>query len=257
MPLDSPTSMVARLSGPNPINGPDGDATAPRRLLAPLGGYSRRDFPRLFEGGHRFPIPGPQGIRTARRNEMPLGASGWLPSGRGPNRASGSAGERVREIGRRPGVTEFPAQKRVFLGGRFASFLTNRPGRGSKPHSGSGSIRLRALLDGQGNPSHRRSGLASGEAAVSPYPDGTSGAPPSPYHRAVSFLLRSSDSRPSGSHPTPCSPKWGLSSAAGRCRHGPPSAALHLLATGGSRGRPKYPPLPKGRGKNPRGVRGS
>jgi len=108
-----------------------------------------------------------------------------------------------------------------------------RPGRGSKPHSGSGSIRLRALLDGQGNPSPRRSGLASGEAAVSPNPGGSSGATPSPYHRAVSLLLRSSDSRPSGFHPTPCSPKWGLSSAAGRCRRGPPSAALHLLARDG------------------------
>lgn len=145
-------------------------------------------------------------------------------------RRTSSASERASEIRRGPGPPGFPAQKRVFLGGRHAGFLTCRPGRGSKPHSGSGSIRLRALLDGQGNSSHRRSGLASGETAVSSYPDGTSGAPPSPYHRAVSLLLRSSDSRPSGSHPTPCSPKWGLSSAAGRCRRGPPSAALHLLA---------------------------
>jgi hypothetical protein len=120
--------------------------------------------------------------------------------------------------------------KHRFEGRPTDDFTSAGPGRGSKPHSGSGSIRLRALLDGQGNSSHRRSGLASGEAAVSPYPDGASGASPSPYHRAVSLLLRSSDSRPSGSHPTPCSPKWGLSSAAGRCRRGPPSAALRLLA---------------------------
>jgi hypothetical protein len=154
----------------------------------------------------------------------------------GPGRLAGRAGHRnvvggcSRQLSFAPFVPGFPAQKLAFLGRRPVSCLTSRPGRGSKPHSGSGSIRLRALLDGQGNSSSRRSGLASGEAAVSPYPDGTSGAPPSPYHRAVSLLLRSSDSRPSGSHPTPCSPKWGLSSAAGRCRRGPPSAALHLLA---------------------------
>ncbi len=64
------------------------------------------------------------------------------------------------------------------------------------------------------------------------------------HHRAVSLLLRSSDSRPSGSHPTPCSPKWGLSSAAGRCRRGPPSAALCLLASG--RGRCGGNSLPSG-----------
>ncbi len=121
---------------------------------------------------------------------------------------------------------------RVGAGYRPGGYPPERPGRGSKPHSGSGSIRLRALLGGQGNASHRRSGLASGETAVSPYPEGSSDATPSPYPRAVSLLLRSSDSRPSGSHPTPCSPKWGLSSAAGRCRLVPPSAALHLLAPG-------------------------
>jgi len=139
-------------------------------------------------------------------------------------------GKRVGEIARFPGVSGFPAQKRVFLGRRHASFLTCRPGRGSKPRSVSGSIRLRALLDGRGNASSRPLGLAPGESAVSPYSDGASDATPSPYHRTVSFLLRSSDSRLSGSRPTPCFPERGLSSAAGRCRHGPPSAALHLLA---------------------------
>ncbi len=113
-----------------------------------------------------------------------------------------------------------------------------RPGGGSKPLSVSGSIRLRALLDGQGDSSSRPSGLAPGESAVSSYPDGASDAPSSPSHRAVSFLLRSSDSRPSGSHPTPCLPERGLSSAAGRCRLGPPSAALHLLAGREESGRP-------------------
>src|SRR5208283_1659185 len=125
---------------------------------------------------------------------------------------------------------EFPARKPQFPGRRPASFLTRRPGRGSKPRSVSGSIRLRALLDGRGNASYRPSGLAPGESAVSPYSGGSSNATPSPYHRTVSFLLRSSDSRLSGSRPTPCFPERGLSSAAGRCRHGPPSAALHLLA---------------------------
>ena len=139
-------------------------------------------------------------------------------------------------------------------GNNRPSFTPAGPGRSSKPHSGSGSIRLRALLDGQGNTSHRRSGLASGEAAVSPYPDGTSGASPSPYHRAVSLLLRSSDSRPSGSHPTPCSPKWGLSSAAGRCRRGPPSAALCLLASGRGRCGGNNLPLRRGRRKSSRAV---
>jgi hypothetical protein len=159
--------------------------------------------------------------------------------GGGPNGASGKVGQGVLEIGGGPPVSQFPAQKRLFLGGRPASFLTSRPGRGSKPHSGSGSIRLRALLGGRGNSSHRRSGLASGETAVSSGPEGSSGATPSPCPRAVSLLLRSSDSRPSGSHPTPCSPKWGLSSAVGRCRHVPPSAALHLLAGGRGRFGPK------------------
>src|SRR5208283_4473006 len=124
----------------------------------------------------------------------------------------------------------FPAQELAFLGRRPASFLTGRPGRGSKPRSVSGSIRLRALLDGRGNASSRPSGLAPGESAVSPYPGGFSDTTPSPCHRTVSFLLRSSDSRLSGSRPTPCFPERGLSSAPGRCRHGPPSAALHLLA---------------------------
>ena len=133
-----------------------------------------------------------------------------------------------RPTGRLPG--RLPVEMGRSRGNNRPSFASAGPGRGSKPRSVSGSIRLRALLDGRGNGSSRLSGLAPGESAVSPYPDGTSGATPSSYHRAVSFLLRSSDSRPSGSHPTPCFPERGLSSAAGRCRHGPPSAALHLLA---------------------------
>ncbi len=119
----------------------------------------------------------------------------------------------------------------VSVGIHPGGFPPGRPGRGSKPLSVSGSIRLRALLDGRGDSSSRLSGLAPGESAVSAYPEGSSDATSSPYSRAVSFLLRSSDSRPSGSHPTPCLPERGLSSAAGRCRSGPPSAALHLLAT--------------------------
>ena len=119
-----------------------------------------------------------------------------------------------------------------FKGIHPGGFPPGRPGRGSKPLSVSGSIRLRALLDGQGNSSSRLSGLAPGEAAVSPFPDGSSDASSSPSRRAVSFLLRRSDSRLSGSRPTPCFPERGLSSAAGRCRPGPPSAALHLLASG-------------------------
>jgi hypothetical protein len=88
-----------------------------------------------------------------------------------------------------------------------------------------------ALSSTVGGPtSSRHSGLAPGETAVSPSPDGTSGAPPSPYRRAVSFLLRCSGSHPAGSHPPPWSPEWGLSSAGYRCRTPPPSAALCLLA---------------------------
>jgi len=146
---------------------------------------------------------------------------------------------------RRTGPRGFVAQKPRSLGHRPARFRACRPGRSSKPLSVSGNIRLRALLDGQGNSSSRQSGLAPGEAAVSSYPGGTSGAPPSPYRRTVSFLLRSSDSRPSGSDPTPCFPARGLSSAAGRCRLGPPSAALYLLANRLS------PPGGKGPGSRP------
>ncbi len=127
-------------------------------------------------------------------------------------------------------MPEFPARKLSFPGRRLASFLTGRPGGGSKPLSVSGSIRLRALLDGRGISSSRPLGLAPGESAVSPYPVGASDAASSPYRRAVSFLLRCSGSRPAGSHPPPRFPERGLSSAVGRCQHDPPSAALHLLA---------------------------
>ena len=90
-----------------------------------------------------------------------------------------------------------------------------------------------ALSSTVGGPtSSRHSGLAPGEAAVSPSPRGTSGAPPSPYRTAVSFLLRCSGSHPAGSHPPPWSLEWGLSSAGYRCRTPPPSAALCLLANG-------------------------
>ena len=82
-----------------------------------------------------------------------------------------------------------------------------------------------------GKPSSSRLlGLAPGESAVSPYPEGSSGATPSPCPRTVSFLLRGSRSRPTGSHPSPRLPERGLSSAVGCCQHGPPSAALRLLA---------------------------
>ena len=145
--------------------------------------------------------------------------SNGRPLRRGSSERHGAPPSRIR------GYTQ-----RDLRGGNRPSFTSAGPGRGSKPLSVSGSIRLRALLDGRGNASSRPLGLAPGESAVSPYPDGTSNATSSPYHRTVSFLLRSSDSRLSGSRPTPCFPERGLSSAAGRRRHGPPSAALHLLA---------------------------
>ena len=207
----------------SPADLPGGSRTRPGATCAPVqapGGWAN-------PGGAR-----PRGV-ALRAERVHSWSAGDRTEGRVP------VGERGGAVGRGPGAPGFPAQELGFLGGRHASFLTCRPGRGSKPHSGSGSIRLRALLDGPGNASSRRSGLASGETAVSPYPGGSSGATPSPYRRTVSWLLRSSDSRPSGSHPTPRSPKWGLSSAARRCRRGPPSAALHLLAEARPRTRPK------------------
>src|SRR5580700_7116742 len=83
------------------------------------------------------------------QSPLPRG-KGWFRYGGGPNGAGQKFGDRVCELFRGPTSASFPALKVAFQGRRPSISSTSRPGRSSKPHSGSGSIRLRALLDGRG-----------------------------------------------------------------------------------------------------------